>query len=66
MITINKWKRLGKDLNESEPNQSDAEKAMLAWLAKADELMKDNEYWLHPYVYDQELEELLWKRRQQK
>ena len=47
-------------------DQSDAEKAMLAWLAKADALMKDNEYWLHPYVYDQELEELLWKRRQQK
>lgn len=51
-------------MNESEPNQSDAEKAMLAWLAKADELMKDNEYWLHPYTFDPELNELLLKRQQ--
>lgn len=57
--------------------QSDAEKAMLAWLAKADELMKDNEYWLYPskqfvfdpesnefYEFDAELNGLLLKQQQ--
>lgn len=42
--------------------QSDAEKAMTEWLARADELMKDDEHWLHPYHFDPELNELLLKR----
>ena len=47
-------------------DQSEGEKRMLEWLAKADELMKDNEYWLNPYTFDPELNDLLLKRQQQK
>lgn len=60
-----------------EPVQPDSEAKMFEWLAKADKIMENNEYWLHPerrlafdpesnefYEFDAELHELLLKRQQ--
>ena len=38
------------------------ERTVEEWLVFADKLMKDDPYWLHPYEYDPELNELLLKR----
>ena len=35
------------------------ERTVEEWLAFADELMKDDLYWLRPYEFDPELNELL-------
>ena len=42
--------------------ESVPERTVREWLAFADELMKDDPYWLHPYNFDPELNELLLKR----
>lgn len=42
---------------------TDAEREMFEWLARADEIMKDDENWLDPFFFDRELNDLLLQRQ---